>query len=176
MISDTLHSFLPSRKKSSNNNSTKELIKKTPQSPWWNENCTETVELKKKALKVYRKNPTMENYINFKIQAAVTKRLLKKEKRQGWRKFCASITPQSKFFKIWKIIKKFKNRFLGSKPSDPTSNNGISSEVQGIIDSLCPPSNLNKIEIIYNDQNNPLTWGLILETIRKIFVYENDAA
>lgn len=88
---------------------------------------------------------------------AETKRTLKKEKRQGWREFCSTISPQSKLSRIWKIIKKFKNRYIGSNSPEITSNNGILTDIQEIISSLCPPSTKNNIEIIDNDQGNSST-------------------
>lgn len=47
-----------------------------PPAPWWNEQCSEAVELRRQALCEFRRNPSRSNYLNLKKQEAVIRKSL----------------------------------------------------------------------------------------------------
>lgn len=55
-----------------------------PPAPWWNKLCEDRVIASYNALKIYRDNPTIENYINYKKLDALKKRTISEQKWIGW--------------------------------------------------------------------------------------------
>lgn len=53
-----------------------------PSSSWWNDTCSEAVELRKQAFRLFKKNPSQENFFNLKRQEASTRKILRIEKRR----------------------------------------------------------------------------------------------
>lgn len=53
--------------------------------PWWNDACQEAVDLRHRLLSTFKKSPSYSNYLAFKRQEAVSRRVLRAEKRKGWR-------------------------------------------------------------------------------------------
>ena len=51
---------------------------------WWDEECSSTIENRKNILKIYRANPTIENYLEFKKIMAESKKFLKKKTKNSW--------------------------------------------------------------------------------------------
>ncbi|KYN21061.1 hypothetical protein ALC57_06557 [Trachymyrmex cornetzi] len=62
------------------------------QPPWWNDVCQEAVIARKSATETYKKTLTWESHLEYKKQCALTTKILRKEKRKGWRKFCESLS------------------------------------------------------------------------------------
>lgn len=125
-------------------------------SPWWS--CTEAVEHRKQAFRLFKKSPSPENFLNLKRQEASTKKILRNEKRRSWRFFCEDISSYTKLNTLWKLIKRYKNRYLTSTISYPTSSNGISQDMHNTIASLCPPSCVAPSPALMSPANNrPLT-------------------
>jgi len=124
-----------------------------PPAPWWNEQCSEAIENRKQALRTFRRNPSRLNYINLKKQEAIARKTLRHAKRTGWRSFCESITSSTSISALWRIIKRFKNRFLNTSTSHPSSNSGIPAEIQEQINSISPSSCLHKLPPSYFDSN-----------------------
>lgn len=111
--------------------------------PWWNDICQETVNLRRKLLSTFKKLPSYENYLAFKKQEAISRRILKSEKRKGWREFCQSLTPSTPVSHLWKVVKRFKNRHLGTV-TPPHTNVVVPKEIYNTINSLCPSSVLHQ--------------------------------
>lgn len=110
-----------------------------PPAPWWDEECSKSVEQRKQALKLFRSNPSYVNFLNLRRQEAITKRTLRSAKREGWRAFCESITPLTNICSLWNMIKRFKNRFLGSSNPTTSSNFGFPPKILNQISNICPP-------------------------------------
>ncbi|KAH9634083.1 hypothetical protein HF086_001285 [Spodoptera exigua] len=86
-----------------------------PPAPWWNEKCEQSVIKSYQALKYYRSNPTMDNYIIYKKLDALKKRTISEEKKNGWRNLCESFNRNTPISKIWNYIKMFKGRKTHNK-------------------------------------------------------------
>jgi len=108
-------------KSPSKHNSNKPHLKLFSPAPWWNDFCEEALLNRKQAMSSYKKNPSLKNYINFKKQEALSKKIFKKEKREGWKEFCHS-SYNSSISHVWKFIKRYKNRYLNTFTPSVTIN------------------------------------------------------
>jgi len=77
---------------------------------WWNKRCSEAVEACRNLCRVYRASPTLDNWIEFRRETARCRRVLKKEKRLGWRNLCSSFTSKIPTSAIWKFIRSYKKK------------------------------------------------------------------
>ncbi|KAL7294752.1 hypothetical protein TKK_0011882 [Trichogramma kaykai] len=118
------------------NNNKKPSNDHPPQPPWWNSNCIEVNNCRKKALKNFRKNPNIINeLIAAEQQAKVT---FRNAKRDGFKTFCESINPFTSITQIWTTIKKFRHRSLTADSA--LNNNKNIEQMHNLIPSLCPQS------------------------------------
>ncbi|CAH0405390.1 unnamed protein product [Chilo suppressalis] len=79
--------------------------------PWWDKDCTAAIRNRKIAEKAYSSAMTVENYLHYKKVAAETVSLLRLKKKEGWTKFCTSLSPRSSPSLIWKNIRKFRGSY-----------------------------------------------------------------
>lgn len=79
-----------------------------PPAPWWNETCEKSVISSYNALKLYKSNPTIDNYINYKKLDALKKRTISEQKKAGWNDLCNSFNRTTPISKIWNMVKMFK--------------------------------------------------------------------
>ena len=86
--------------------------------PWWTEECKEIVNKKHRARNILRKYPTPENLINFKRIQAQAKIVLKRSKRESFKKYCSSINDETPISEIWNKIAAMqkKNKIKNSTP------------------------------------------------------------
>jgi len=69
------------------------------QPPWWNDACQEAVAAKKAATMIYKRSLTWVSYLDYKKQCAITTKILHKEKKKSWKRFCDNFnhrTPSTK--------------------------------------------------------------------------------
>ena len=52
------------------------------------------------------RRPTITNIIDYRRFAAKAKRCIKMAKRESWRKFCSTLTPETPSKVVWNMIKK----------------------------------------------------------------------
>lgn len=165
-LKDTITSLFPEYKSRNNNSSVQERkeIKSnnkvqsfsfTRPLASWCEQCSEAVELRRQALRVFRRNPSRFNYLNLKKQEAVTRKILRYAKRMWWRSYCESITSTTSIYALWRVVKRFKNRFLNLSTSLPPFDSGIATEIQDLINSISPPSCLHKLPLPLSYPNRP---------------------
>ena len=87
---------------------------KTPKAsnpPWWDEECTQVVKERKTAMRIYEKNMTFYNFNEASKAQAIAKRTLKRKKRQGWRKFCTELSPETPIGEVWSGVKRFRGAY-----------------------------------------------------------------
>lgn len=58
--------------------------------PWWNSKCSVAVQNCKQAYLVFKYDPSIENYINFKRLQELKKLTLKQERESSWNELCHS--------------------------------------------------------------------------------------
>jgi len=135
-IVETIVSRRPygSRKRSSNKF-------QTP-APWWNKKCSEAVETRHNLCRMYKASPTLDNWLEFRRETARCRRVLKREKRLGWKNLCSSFTSKTPTAAIWKFMRSYKRKSLAR--GQTTVDDKETTELQNkIIDKLCPPSCLH---------------------------------
>jgi len=64
------------------------LNKRPPLPPWWNEKCQRAIDERKAVTRIYLKHPTPDNFNEYKRVRSSCSRILKKQKRIGWEKYC----------------------------------------------------------------------------------------
>ena len=64
------------------------------------------VALRRKARSTYRKFPSPETRAAFNLQAAKTKRFLRRAKQQSWLHFCSTLDSCTSNTKVWKMLRK----------------------------------------------------------------------
>jgi len=112
----------------------------SPPVPWWNDICQQAVSARRALLSTLKRHPSFFNYLAFKKQEAITRRILRTEKSKGWKEFCASLNPNIPISHLWRFIKRFRFRHFEDPITPLSSNLHSSHSVQESINSLCPPS------------------------------------
>ncbi|XP_024883727.1 uncharacterized protein LOC112462272 [Temnothorax curvispinosus] len=129
-----------------------------PPAPWWTKECSEAVQTGKRVCKTYRKNPSVANYQAYRAQLSLTRKILRKAKRDGWREYCSSLDFLTPTVEVWRMLKRYKNRKLAS--ANPSA--GVNSEQIDIaMANICPPScNSEPLNIPDNSASTPdtLSW------------------
>lgn len=107
-------------------------------SPWWNETCKEAVEHRKEVLREYKAVPTLCNLEKYRVIKNRCNKLLKREKRKGWKTLCDSFNEYTPSAKVWALAKLFKKRRLctDNKSLSPSE---LAEMHQVTIAKLCPP-------------------------------------
>lgn len=137
--------------------------------PWWDSECSDMIRLRKNAEKDYCQNMSVENFLAFKRTAALAKRMFKKKKKDGWIKFCQSISPRTPSTVLWKAIKRYRGSYL----SRDWPSNDPSIWLTPFIDTLSPPSvpHLNSIPSPYplnqppNNFDQSFSWFELLASL-----------
>lgn len=102
--------------------------------PWWTPECSREVAKRRLALKSYRPNSTLDNFINLQKVTAHTKKFLKKVKKDGWIKYCSSLNKENSMSSIWHKTRAFR---INRQPPPPPGTNAWLEE---FIDRLAPPT------------------------------------
>lgn len=76
--------------------------------PWWNSSCTEAVRKRSEAYRTYRRSKLVVDFIEYSKVSALTKVILKRSKRDPWRKFCLSLNSNISMSVLWSTARKFK--------------------------------------------------------------------
>ena len=87
-------------------------IKNNKRKPvWWTAECSKVIAKRRLAIGKFKKQMSQENYINLKKATALSKRILKQEKREGWKRYCESLSNNNSnnAASVWKRIKWFTN-------------------------------------------------------------------
>jgi len=107
--------------------------------PWWNSKCTDAVDSRRVLCRIYKSDPTLDNWIAFRRETARCRRVLKREKRLGWRQLCTSFNSKTPTAAIWRFVRAYKKKSLAR--GIPSLDDGAEIELQdSIINRLCPPS------------------------------------
>jgi len=132
--------------------------------PWWNKKCSEAVEARRNLCRIYKASPTLDNWTEFRRETARCRRVLKREKRLGWKNLCSSFSSKTPTPAIWKFIRSYKKKSLARGHVAVDDNETIKLQ-NTIIDKLCPPSclhlnyrTLEEMKVSDQQQNNPHLW------------------
>jgi len=61
-------------------------------SPWWNSSCVEAVDQRRTLLRIYKADPSLDNWLAYKRGNNQCRRILRREKRRGWRQLCSDFS------------------------------------------------------------------------------------
>lgn len=107
--------------------------------PWWDEEIKDAIKTRRKCLRAVRRRPTIENKIAFMRTRAISRRLIKSKKRQGWSEFVGSIdhsvSPGEMFHKMGKLRGKYTPRHI-SAIQDRTNPGTLLYDSIAIADTL----------------------------------------
>lgn len=86
--------------------------------PWWNDAIKDAIIIKRQMLRIFNRNPTVDNLVNYKRANAFARRLVLEAKEQSWKLFVSSITDETPstlvFNKIAKISGVYKNNSIAN--------------------------------------------------------------
>ncbi|KAG5869488.1 hypothetical protein JTB14_003589 [Gonioctena quinquepunctata] len=86
--------------------------------PWWNESIKLAITSRNKALRVFRRNPSTENLIEFKKRRSFARRIINESRKRSWEEYVSSLTADTPVSELWKKIKIIsgKNSYINPKP------------------------------------------------------------
>jgi len=140
-IKNHLYSFFPPKSRLPRS---RVLRKRPPPPPRWNENCQKAVDERKKFTRNFLIHPSSDNFIAYKRARSSCSKILKKQKRIGWRTYCSQFNHKTPTPEIWSLIKAFKKRKL-TKSFIYIDSISQSQLTHNIISKLCPPSCLHLV-------------------------------
>ena len=81
-------------------------ICRKPSKPWWSEECSKAVALKRRAHRTWRKRPERFFQLEYRRLEAKAKRIIRRTKRICFRKFCAKLDFSVSSTFVWNFIRK----------------------------------------------------------------------
>jgi len=108
--------------------------------PWWNEKCQEAIRERREAIQSYIKHPSPDNFEAYKRARLKSSKILKKQKRLGWQKYCSQLNHKTPTIEIWALIKSFKKRKMVKASLTLNDSSTQTSPIKDAIDKSCPPS------------------------------------
>lgn len=104
--------------------------------PWWNEECSEAVRMRKRALRIFSKRPTTENLEAFRKLRAKARQTIKQAQRASWIRYISTITYRTPQTKVWNRAKKIDGKHLFIAISGLKVNGSIETSPLTIADAL----------------------------------------
>ena len=86
------------------------------QTPWWDTECARSVALRRQAKKLLWKTPSSVNLIAYKRACAVARFTILSKKKESWRGFVNSMSPDTPLRKVWRMVRSISGR-NGPSPS-----------------------------------------------------------
>ena len=78
--------------------------------PWFNQECKDAINSRKKSLSNFQKQPTQDNLIHFKHFKAKARRTIRTCKKQSWQKYVSTLNNQTPMTKVWEMVKKISGK------------------------------------------------------------------
>ena len=100
------------------NESAKSFLKQTSgkthtrlKTPWWNQSCKVKIQQRKQTRRRCEKHPTLENIQDLRRHTAEARYQIVKSKRNSWKNYVSTLTPDTPISKVWEKIKKIKSTY-----------------------------------------------------------------
>jgi len=106
-IKNHLYSFFPPGSRYPRSRSSRQ---KPLSPPWWNEKCQSAISERKESVRRYLAHPSPANYLAYKRSKSQCSKILKKQKKLGWKKYCTLFDHKTPTSEIWHLIKNFTKR------------------------------------------------------------------
>ncbi|KFM64962.1 putative RNA-directed DNA polymerase from transposon X-element, partial [Stegodyphus mimosarum] len=74
--------------------------------PWWNRDCQEALQKQRKAWGIFRRYPTLRNYLAFKRAKANARKVRRQSQRDSWISYVSRITSSTPSKRVWERVKK----------------------------------------------------------------------
>lgn len=91
------------------NNKNQGNNKKGQDNSWWDKECEEVINNRKKCLIRLKKNKDTHSYIEYNKARAIARKIMNKKKRDNFFSFCSSINKSSDIKYVWNKMRIFKN-------------------------------------------------------------------
>nr|CAI5847605.1 unnamed protein product [Callosobruchus analis] len=88
---------------------------KTPSPPWWDNKCAQLAKDRKVAMRNFKNDLNIDNFVAYKHTVAKSKLLFRKKTKESWKKFCSSLNSQVNPSLIWKKGEIYTQGNLSSK-------------------------------------------------------------
>ena len=131
--------------------------------PWWNKDCSKALALLFQLTKKFRQIGDKVNYDAMIDQQKSFKKTTKQAKKDGWFKFCSSVTRESSLSDIWKMAKIFKGNTRTSNANEDYSdwiddfmNNHSRTTASNLV-------NINNLKENYNENFESIISGKMLQ-------------
>ena len=79
--------------------------------PWFNQECLDAINNRKKALSKFKKYATSENFINFKHKKAQARRVVRNSKKLSWQNYVSTLNNQTPMKKVWDMVNKISGKY-----------------------------------------------------------------
>ena len=108
--------------------------------------------LRKAAFKKWQFSKKVEDYVNFKKNAAIAKRTFKTKKRESFRLFAKKINIQTSRSYVWNTVKVLKNKW--TKINENFSKEGKEKLITEALEKVAPPWVPNNPDYMPNVNSN----------------------
>ncbi|OOZ57434.1 hypothetical protein BOW43_12400 [Solemya velum gill symbiont] len=122
-----------------------------PKSFWFDDKCALAVRLRKKSLRVYQRQPTHANMLDYKRQRAATRRLLKLTRRESWRNYVSTLSSSTGLRSVWNTIRSIKGQSSGFQaPKHILDHDHSVTTLPDIADTLASTISRNSSDVMCN--------------------------
>ena len=83
---------------------------KFPIKPWFNDECIQAVNERKRALYRFEREPTLEKKIEYKRLQAKSRKIIKTNKRKSWHEYVNKLQSSTPIKKVWDKVKKIEGK------------------------------------------------------------------
>ena len=87
---------------------------KRPYYPWFTDDCKHAIKLRKKALAIFKRQPTQTNLQNFRLSYAQARRTIRKCKKKSWRDYVSRLNARTPIKKTWDMVRKISGKYKRS--------------------------------------------------------------
>lgn len=74
--------------------------------PWWNQDCQNAYKSQRRAWNVFKRYPTMDNFLTYKKHKAIFRRILRRSQKDSWAKYINSITTSTPCKIMWDKVRR----------------------------------------------------------------------
>lgn len=113
---------------------------------WWDIECQEAIDQRKKALQEFRENKNRHNFIKFKKCKAIATKIIEDKKKKSFEAFSMSINKFSNITYVWNTIRALKNNEKLINWNRWVHKNR-EEEIKKEIENLAPPAVETQIEL-----------------------------
>lgn len=97
--------------------------------PWWTEGCRDAILARKRALRLFQRHPTEENFIQFKRFRAKARRTICEAKKVSWTKYVSSLKKNVPATTVWGKVRRIMGRRNSAIPGLVHNGNMITNHL-----------------------------------------------